>query len=59
VKEDRRNCDPPVSMIELSQRVARLEADVCWLKKMVSTTMMLTLGSFLTLIVMLIKLIGG
>jgi len=59
VKEDRRNCDPPVSLIELSQRVARLEADVCWLKKMASTTLMLTLGSFLTLIVMLVKLIGG
>ena len=53
----KKNDDPII--LELTQRISRLEADVSWLKKMASTNMIITLGTFLTLIVMLLRLIGG
>ena len=54
--DDPKGADDPV-ILDMMQRISRLEADVAWLKKMESANMFITVSTFLTLIVMLISIL--
>jgi hypothetical protein len=43
----------------LIERVARLEADVKWLKKLITPSLLIQSGTFITVIVIVLKLMFG
>ena len=45
-------------LMELSQRVSRLEADVAWLKRLSTTNVTISVVTFLSIVVMILKLAG-
>ena len=44
---------------ELVERIVRLETDVCWLKKAVQRNSLVQTATFISIIILLIKIILG